>query len=67
MEKYGTTPKDEERFFAMVNMSDGCWQWQGCKSAYGYGLFRLNGPKRVAHRAKRNELFTHNDLDRVAA
>lgn len=40
-----------ERFWAKVDFSDdGCWEWRGCRSWWGYGLFRLDGKMAAAHR-----------------
>jgi len=43
------------RFWNKVQKSDGCWNWQGHKSKYGYGLFkdenrRLTGAHRFSYR-----------------
>lgn len=43
----------EERFWAKVGKTDGCWHWLGPKSPEGYGRFsvdgRLVGPHRFAY------------------
>ncbi len=50
---YQRTPKPlEERFWAKVRKSDGCWEWTGAANRQGYGriaLGRASGPRR-AHR-----------------
>ena len=43
-----------DRFYAKVApmMDDrGCWEWTGCKTVRGYGLFWLGKKLAVAHRA----------------
>lgn len=35
----------EERFWAKVVKSDGCWLWTGSKDHSGYGLFGIRGVK----------------------
>lgn len=42
-----------EKFWHKVQKSDGCWEWQGCIMADGYGCFGANGMghgRPVAHR-----------------
>jgi len=44
-----------ERFWAKVDRGndgddDGCWRWRGARHAKGYGLVKLDGRLRVAHR-----------------
>lgn len=39
-----------ERFWGKVEKSDGCWEWQKCKTFFGYGLFRVDGKNVRAHR-----------------
>lgn len=39
----------EERFWARVSMSDGCWIWTGSKIR-GYGRFKESGQSFLAHR-----------------
>lgn len=41
-----------ERFWPKVKVSasDGCWPWQGCLSADGYGRFSVCGKNKNAHR-----------------
>ena len=38
--------------FGMVTAmpETGCWIWQRCCNQYGYGILRLNGRNRLAHR-----------------
>jgi hypothetical protein len=40
----------EERFWAKVQKSDGCWEWLACKTRTGYGHFAINGRYMSAHR-----------------
>lgn len=43
----------KKRFWAKVKKSkdsDGCWEWQGCKTRAGYGQINLNGKSCYAHR-----------------
>jgi hypothetical protein len=39
----------EERFWAKVNKTDGCWEWIGA-TASGYGYFKCYEGNRNAHR-----------------
>ena len=41
-----------ERFWSRVGKKepDDCWEWLGCKSGYGYGVFWFNGRRIGAHR-----------------
>lgn len=43
-------PPIEERFWAKVNKTDGCWFWTGGKDGDGYGGFWLEGKPISAHR-----------------
>lgn len=40
----------EERFWAKVNRTDGCWEWAASKQSAGYGQFFLEGKMILAHR-----------------
>lgn len=40
----------EERFWAKVEKSDGCWLWTGAKTTTGYGSVWLDGRSVKAHR-----------------
>lgn len=46
----GKPPLTEEAFWAKVAKGDGCWEWQGARSASGYGVARWQGRDRPAHR-----------------
>lgn len=44
MGKRGCAPKPlSERFLNKVKRGSGCWEWQGCKTAMGYGQIRVGG------------------------
>jgi hypothetical protein len=40
----------EERFWSLVDKSDGCWEWAGGRNGGGYGLFRSTNPSKLVHR-----------------
>ncbi|KTR02531.1 hypothetical protein NS184_15540 [Curtobacterium luteum] len=40
---------DQERFWAKVDKSGDCWNWQAA-TMRGYGIFRIDGGNQVAHR-----------------
>lgn len=40
----------EERYWAKVNKTPGCWYWLAATSANGYGYFSVNGKLQQAHR-----------------
>jgi hypothetical protein len=42
-------PDDLTAFFSKVAFTDDCWLWQGTTNN-GYGLFRVRGKTRLAHR-----------------
>lgn len=39
-----------DRFLRAVEKSAECWEWIGCRSEFGYGLFELDGKAERAHR-----------------
>ena len=43
---------DRARFWSKVDVKcvDSCWDWQGGKDREGYGLFKVLGTSRLAHR-----------------
>jgi hypothetical protein len=47
-----------ERFWAMVNKTEGCWLWMGCKRWDGYGRYNL-GPSRQMTAHRRSWELTH--------
>lgn len=49
----------EERFWAKVHKSDGCWEWQGYVGPHGYGQFDFRFASR-AHRA--SWILTHGEI-----
>lgn len=44
------TQADEARFWGKVQKSDGCWEWQGPRSRYGYGKFKCGYRTHIASR-----------------
>lgn len=42
--------KLNNRFWSKVKKPDICWDWTACTFPDGYGLFRLNGKNKLAHR-----------------
>jgi hypothetical protein len=49
--RYVRTPAErEERFWAKVLKSEGCWEWQGARFPTGYGHLRWYGVGDYAHR-----------------
>jgi hypothetical protein len=40
----------EERFWAKVEKSEGCWKWTAGQDKHGYGLFWDGERMRLAHR-----------------
>ena len=46
------TESDKKRFWNKVDKlgADDCWEWQACKSSYGYGQLNLSGKIQYAHR-----------------
>lgn len=40
----------EERFWAFVQKSEGCWEWTGAKSSLGYSLFQGPTGSKTAYR-----------------
>ena len=41
---------DESLFWAKVNKSDGCWEWNASRNNKGYGRFLARGQSTGAHR-----------------
>lgn len=39
-----------ERFWAKVEIGDGCWTWAGAKGSHGYGELNVDGRPVLAHR-----------------
>lgn len=39
-----------DRFWSLVEKSDGCWLWRGAAYDNGYGRIKINGRTRLAHR-----------------
>lgn len=40
----------EQRFWAKVQKTDGCWEWNAATDSHGYGQIRINGRNVLAHR-----------------
>ena len=40
----------EERFWAKVNKTEGCWLWEGVKVRGGYGQLKIRGKLVMVHR-----------------
>lgn len=40
----------EDRFWAKVNKTSGCWEWTAAKDRRGYGLFSVGKQMKLAHR-----------------
>ena len=40
----------EDRFWAKVRKTEGCWEWQGLKNKGGYGKIEVAGKTKTAHR-----------------
>lgn len=49
----------EERFWAKVQKSDGCWEWTGALNSSGYGVIALGGRRDGIERAHRLSLILH--------
>lgn len=45
-----TVPKIEDRFWPCVEKSERCWEWQGTKTAAGYGVVHWHSKRLYAHR-----------------
>jgi len=51
----------EERFFYNIKkMENGCWEWQGSTSKYGYGQMTYKGQRRYTHRVS---YMIHNNVE----
>lgn len=46
----GFRPSLEQRFWAKVQKTDGCWLWVGSRDRKGYGRFNVGGAPQLAHR-----------------
>lgn len=50
----------DERFFAKVHMTSGCWVWTGARSPQGYGMLQarwLSPTPRTAHSVMNEQVF----------
>ena len=50
----------EERFWRKVRKTDECWEWQGLKNAYGYGVITASGRQGKMWFAHRYSWVLHN-------
>jgi len=52
----------EERFWSRVNIAgaDECWEWRSTKQTYGYGILKIKGKMKGAHRLA--WLFTNGEI-----
>lgn len=48
------------RFWAKVDRSGACWEWRGGHNSRGYGMFRIFGKQKRAHRLAWE--FTHGPI-----
>lgn len=51
---------DEQRFWAKVQKSEGCWLWIAGRTSHGYGVFWFRGRLVLAHRVA--WILTHGDI-----
>lgn len=59
----------EEKFWRMVEKTESCWLWLGCRQDNGYGQFRWEGRTTLAHHVSLvidgvdvpSGMFTFND------
>ena len=47
---HNSQPGVQERFWAKVRKTDGCWLWTGSHNGLGYGTIRSVGRKMYVHR-----------------
>lgn len=50
-----------KRFSLLIDVRDGCWNWQGCVSAAGYGVHQFQGRQWKASRLA--YFLTHGSID----
>ncbi|WP_229586300.1 HNH endonuclease signature motif containing protein [Kocuria sp. CCUG 69068] len=50
-------PTLEERFWAKVEKTNGCWNWTASRVPQGYGQFTVQGAPRRAHRVSYEMAF----------
>lgn len=50
MKKWTRYADWRDRFWSQVDKGPGCWNWLGTLNAAGYGVFRVRGNTRTAHR-----------------
>lgn len=54
-------PQRQARFWAKVQKSSGCWEWQACTNGAGYGIVGIGGKRvdrahRVSYRLHKGEI-----------
>jgi hypothetical protein len=54
-----------ERFWAMVQKTDGCWVWRGSTRIHGYGVLWISRGRGWQERAHRLSFLLHSGLDRI--
>lgn len=54
-----------DRFWAKVNKTDGCWEWTAAKNRKGYGQIRVNSALYIAHRLSYAEHYGDIPKDMV--
>jgi len=52
----------DERFWKLVNKTDGCWLWTGATNHFGYGMINSGGHSGNALRAHRVSWIIHNGV-----
>lgn len=45
--------KQINNFWNKVKKTNNCWEWQACKTPYGYGRFNIKGSWFLAHRVSK--------------
>ncbi len=59
-------PPERDRFVALVQQSDACWNWQGFRNALGYGQFGRNtAAHRYAHELWVGPIPSGYDIDHL--
>ncbi len=61
-------PSEIERFWSYVDIrsADDCWEWQGARSARGYGIFSAYGATQRTYRAHRvASAIAHGDTHKI--
>lgn len=53
----GRPAKPVDRIWSWAVLTDDCWNWTGGKDPDGYGIFRVNGKSRRAHRVAWGQIY----------